>query len=366
MVQVRLLKFLDRCVGAAAVWGLPRPTASGMDVPRKFLIIRPGGIGDAVLLIPAIRVLYDNYPGAEITVLAEQRNGAIFSFCPFVTRILLYDRPKDLRKAVSDTYDVIIDTEQWHRLSAVYARFAGAAMRMGFDTNGRRRLFTHAIPYSHDTYEAESFLTLLEPLGCSGSWPSATPFLQIPEPALQQADRLMKSLPGKTHVVLFPGASIPERRWGAERFHELARRLCRHGLHVIVIGGPGDAAAGDAIVADGNGVSLAGRTSLAETAAVLSRASLLVTGDSGMLHLAVGLDVPTVSLFGPGIAKKWAPRGNRHRVLNRNLDCSPCTRFGTTPACPLDARCLKEIDCDAVEQAVVELLTFCGVKLCCK
>jgi ADP-heptose:LPS heptosyltransferase len=75
---------------------------------------------------------------------------------------------------------------------------------------------------------------------------------------------------------------------------------------------------------------------------------LLVSGDSGVLHLAVGLDVPTVSLFGPGIAEKWAPRGDIHRVIDHHLACSPCTRFGTTPPCPIQARCLADIGVDEV------------------
>lgn len=355
MLRVRLLKILDRYVGAFAVQCIPSPTLSNIGSPRRFLIIRPGGIGDAVLLIPAIRVLHEKFPDADITVLAERRNGAMFAFCPSVKRVLLYDRLHDLQSALSGAYDVIIDTEQWHRLSAVCARLPRAGMRIGFATNGRRRLFTNQIPYSHDTYEVDSFLALLEPLGCKVSGKSCAPYLLIPESALIACNRLLLPCSGKRIVVLFPGASIPERRWGADRFHDLARRLSRRGLCIVVIGGPGDVPSGEVIVAEGCGINLAGRTNLAETAAIISRAEMLVTGDSGMLHLAVGLDVPTVSLFGPGIAMKWAPRGKRHRVLNKNLECSPCTRFGTTPSCLLNAQCLKDIDCDEVEQAVNEL-----------
>ena len=76
-----------------------------------------------------------------------------------------------------------------------------------------------------------------------------------------------------------------------------------------------------------------------------------------ILHLAVGLGIPTVSLFGPGIAAKWAPRGERHVVINLNLPCSPCTRFGTTPPCPIHARCIQEISVDLVYQTAVALMT---------
>jgi len=84
---------------------------------------------------------------------------------------------------------------------------------------------------------------------------------------------------------------------------------------------------------------------------------LLITGDSGVLHIAVGVGTRTVSLFGPGIEKKWAPSGDCHMVLNKGLSCSPCTRFGYTPTCRIGARCLAEITVGEVEDAVIRLLT---------
>lgn len=125
---------------------------------------------------------------------------------------------------------------------------------------------------------------------------------------------------------------------------------------MVVVGGGRDREVGEAILVGCKGLNLAGVTLLAETAAVLQRSSLLVTGDSGILHMAVGLKVPTVSLFGPGIAAKWAPRGEKHIVLNKNLPCSPCTRFGSTPPCPEGGRCIQEIAVEEVAEAVSMLL----------
>ena len=144
----------------------------------------------------------------------------------------------------------------------------------------------------------------------------------------------MEPLASHVFVTLFPGASIPECRWGDEKLHCLADCLNEQGLAVVVVDGDQDREAGSMILSGSKGLNLAGGTSLAETAAVLQRSSLLATGDSGVLHMAVGLDVPTVSLFGPGIAAKWAPRGEKHVILNKNLPCSPCSRFRTTPPCP--------------------------------
>jgi ADP-heptose:LPS heptosyltransferase len=148
----------------------------------------------------------------------------------------------------------------------------------------------------------------------------------------------------------------------------VAELLAAFGIPVVVVGGSEDRRQGEEIVSGGKGLNLTGRTSLSETAAVIQRSVLLLSGDSGILHIAVGLDKPTVSLFGPGRARKWAPRGERHIVINKGLSCAPCTTFGTTPPCPIGAKCMGDITVDEVFNAVTVLLTATGglPSSCCK
>lgn len=355
------LKKVDGALGSllARFWPRPGPTNTPPDCPRRLLLIRPGGIGDAVLLVPAIRAFKKSYPECDVTILAEGRNGAAFALCPEVNQVLLYDHPKQLFAALRRRYDLVIDTEQWHRLSALIARLIRADLKIGFATNERQRLFNVAVPYAHEDYEVNSFLRLVEPLGIKNQ-ETEYPFLKVPEDIARKAEKKLESLADQTFVVLFSGASIPERRWGADRFHRLALWLNQQGLAVVVVGGGQDREVGETILSGCQGLNLAGSTSLAETAAVLQRACLLVSGDSGVLHMAIGLDVPTVSLFGPGIDAKWAPRGAKHRVLNKKLSCSPCTRFGTTPPCPDEGRCIQEISVDEVASDVAVLLKIIG------
>ena len=338
------------------------PAAKGRQVgaPRRFLVIRPGGIGDAVLLVPALLALKERFPEATVTVLAERRNGSVFSLCPAVDRLLLYDHKSDLLKAVRGHYDVAIDTEQWHRLSAVVARLSGAPVSIGFATNNRGRLFSHQIDYSHDDYERLSFFHLLAPLGIYPPAVLRLPFLAIPEQATSRVADLLAPLSGQHLVAIFTGASIAERRWGAERFRQVALALAAGGLGVVVVGGPDEVADGDLVVGEGVGLNLAGKTTLAETAAVIARSVLLLSGDSGVLHIAVGLGIATVALFGPGVEAKWGPKGEGGVILNRHLVCSPCTRFGCTPRCATKARCLAEIMPGEVIKAVVSLTAATG------
>lgn len=351
------MKGLDAFIGSITASIFPTPVQRGISSNiTSLLFIRPGGIGDAVLLAVAIRILKNKYPKAHITILAEQRNVGIFSLVHGADKILCYDQPCEFIQSLRSRYDVVIDTEQWHRLSAVVARLVRAPVKIGFATNERRRMFTHNVPYSHDDYEADSFAHLLEPLGIeAGGVDIGTSFLSIPDTASDKATGLLESLHDKPFVVISPGASIVERQWGTERFSEVVKQLAEKGFNIVIVGGREDQPAGELIVREG-GLNLAGLTTLAETATVISRSQMLISGDSGVLHIAVGLDIPSVSLFGPGIASKWAPRGEKHIVLNLKLSCSPCTKFGTTPQCPYNVRCMKEITADQVVDAAVTLL----------
>ena len=354
------LKKVDGIIGSLLARVCPRPIQPGAPLSHvsSLLLIRPGGIGDAVLLASVIGRLSEIFPAARIEVLAEKRNAGAFALCPGIDRVLCYDRPGELWQALKSRYDVVVDTEQWHRLSALVARMIRSQMKIGYGTNERERLFTHPVDYRHENYERDSFFELLKPLGIEPPATVLSPFLTIPTIDQENADNMLGDLREVPFVALFPGASIAERCWGTEKFRQLAGRVIDEGLAVVVVGGKEDVAAGSAIVDDLRALNLTGKTSLCVTAGVLNRAQLLVSGDSGVLHIGVGLGTPTVSLFGPGIAAKWAPRGKQHAVINHKLPCSPCTRFGTTPPCPIGAKCIQEISVDEVFVAARHLLNL--------
>jgi len=356
-VKPSFLKSVDSIIGSLAIRLTPPPRARSFpdsDI-RSILVIRPGGIGDAALLAPTIYTLQQRYPLAHIHVLAEKRNGGTFTLIPGIARLRLYDTPTGLVETLQTRYDLVIDTEQWHRLSALIARLTRAPILIGFDTNDRRRMFTHTVSYSHDEYEADSFMHLVDPLGIGCSRNETVKFLFPPDYAQQQATRLLHHVGSDPFVTIFPGASIKERQWGSDRFRKVVRELEGNGLRSVIVGGPTDRSQGEEIVVGSSAINLAGSTTLAGTAAVIASSRLLLSGDSGVLHIGVGLGVPTVSLFGPGIAAKWAPRGPGHTVFDKGLSCSPCTRFGTTPPCPRNVSCLSEIMPEEVADAILHM-----------
>jgi ADP-heptose:LPS heptosyltransferase len=352
-VNIRLMKFIDAAIGRIATSFIPAPAnRKPVSCIASVLIIRPGGIGDAVLLASVICSLKKTYPAIHITILAEKRNVGVFPLIPGVDRLLCYDQICDLIKALRGSYDVVIDTEQWHRMSAVVSRITRAPVKIGFDTNERRRMFTHTIPYSHDDYEVVSFANLMCAVFTDLPDVVAYESFSLPETAILKAQSMIKSLSGVQRVVaLFPGASIPEKRWPLQSWRTLAQHLAKNGMGVVVVGGKDVVGDADDIIRSLPGINTAGRLTLVETAAILKQSQLLVSGDSGVLHLAWLTGTPTVSLFGPSNAAKWAPCGDKHLVITRKLPCSPCSSFGNTPPCPISARCMSEISVDEVVEA---------------
>ncbi len=366
--KVEFLKRFDSTFGRLACSFstlVVKPRKSVKELSPKILVIRPGGIGDAALLYPALKALRESFKDSEINVLAEKRNEGILMGCSYFNNMFLYDsRPLlELFNIISSDYDIVIDTEQWHRLTAALSYLTGAPIRSGFATNEREALFTHAVRYFHDDYEVKSFLNLVSAVtGKQYDFDKDEPFIPLAtnivswvRPDIEEFRRKWKTVVG-----VFAGATIPERRWGVKRFAELAKSLHGEGVGTVMVGGRvdiKDAGSFEEIVGTENMLNFVGKTSLMETAAIISKLDLFVTGDTGLMHVAYGVGTPTVSLFGAGIQKKWGPIGKRHVVINKNLPCSPCTKFGYTPKCPYKVKCLEDITVDEVKESVLRLLS---------
>jgi len=363
--SITLLKKIDAVVGPPLLGlaTLRKPKSvlpAGHKLgPKHILIIRPGGIGDAALLIPSLKALRKASPGVQVEVLCEPRNRGIFSSSPFVDRIFNYRDFKDLVHVQKRRYEMVIDTEQSHFLSTILASKFRRSTLVGFATNGREAVYGIGIEYSQEQYEMNCFSRLFE--GAINGW-SRHPFWDPPYfyPLPEEKRKVSKLLRGirRPIVCIFPGASIEERRWPTERWASVTEHLWSEGFQPVLLGGANERGLAHEITAQADCplMNFCGDLSLSETGALFERTKLLISTDSGILHLGVLSGVPTVSLFGPGIAKKWGPKGENHIILNKELPCSPCTRFGETPPCPMGAQCMTAIMVDDVIKATSELL----------
>ncbi|MBF0607102.1 MAG: glycosyltransferase family 9 protein [Candidatus Magnetobacterium sp. LHC-1] len=360
MNKTEVLKRLDAAIGRPLV-PLTRILAGGRRWKstkiRNILFIRPGGIGDAVLLLPGIDHVKQTFPEASVDVLCEGRNAGVFGMTAAIRRTYLYDGGIELLRCMTNRYDVVIDTEQWHRLSAIVAAATQAPIRLGFDTNNRGTLFTHKIAYSHDDYEAVSFANLIALLtGQLFPFDHDEPFIGLADVDIPGGLSLSGGESDR-FVAIFPGASVRERRWGGQNYGMVAGALSNRGYTPVILGAGADKADAAEISRHCNQcINLTGKTTLVQSAVVLKVSRLLISADSGLLHIAVGVGTPTVSLFGSGVRGKWAPRGKAHRVISAGLGCSPCTRFGYTPPCKIGVKCLTSITPEEITEAALQVL----------
>ncbi|MFQ5890110.1 MAG: glycosyltransferase family 9 protein [Gemmatimonadota bacterium] len=256
--------------------------------------------------------------------------------------------------------------------AAVIFLLAGVASRRGVSVRGRSWMLTEAV-------DREPLLTghrVLEYMHLVG--PGRTPS-DPPPPRLACSDearrawralgeRLGLGAAAGSTVALFPGANASSRRWPTERFTRLAGWLAREGHRVLVLGGPGERQL-TARVADGGAAGageiwdLGGRTTLEELVGALCACDVLVTNDTGPMHVAAALDRPIVALEGAADLRQTRPLGSRVRIVGHfELSCVPCVknecpRTGRGFALPeAERECMRLITVDAVHEAVASLL----------
>ena len=364
MARAGLLKRLDAAFGPALCALAARPqrapeTRTLRDFPGgRVLVVRPGGIGDAVLLLPALAALRRAAPASPVDVLCEARNAPLFALSGLADRILPYDAHplRTVRTLRRTRYAAALDTEQFHPSSALFCALSRAPLRIGFNVAPARfGVYTRIVPYDLSGPESAQFARLFAAALDLPAGDASPPFER------SSFEQITIPLP-TTYAALHVGGSAPCKRWRSERFAALAAALAeRHALPCVLLGAREDLPAARSILslfpshASASSpsspvvapVNLVGRLDLARTAAVCARASLLVGPDSGLAHLAAAVGTPVVALFGPSDPAKWGPPPDRGTALRHPLPCSPCSMFGYTKPCRSFA-CMDAISVEEV------------------
>lgn len=369
--RARLLKTLDATAGYAIckILGRMRHHAGRPELAptpdfsaiQRLLVIRPGGMGDMLMLLPALQALQRANPEVIIDIVCEKRNAEVLALAGYSRSTLLYDaNPLGcLRRLRQHRYDVVIDTEQFHNFSAVMAWYCGAPVRVGFKINpARLPLYTHLVSYDIDGYEMQQFGRLLEPFDISLAAESLHGILQ------EATNELPIHMPGNIKplsergplIVIAPGSSNPYKHWGATKCAELITRLDADNRSFVLVGGQGDIDAEVlAQTAAARTIDTCGTLDLSQTAAILNAATLYIGCDSGLTHLATALGRPTLALFGPSDSQKWSQQHRTHGVIRKQLPCSPCSIFGYHKLCR-NIPCMGGITVDEVVSAAEALL----------
>lgn len=338
------------------------------------LVIQTSFLGDTVLTTPLVRELAARGP---VDIVVTPAAAPLLAGNPHLRAVFPYDKrgrdagPAGLLRLArrlraharahgDDPRARTAYLAQGSVRSAVLALLAGARERVGFDRSTGRRLYTRRVPHRADRHHAERLWRLAFPdfPGIEPTGDALRPELH-PGPAERAAvDALLGDGDVRPLAVLAPGSVWATKRW--PYYTELAARLVPR-VRLAIVGGPDDAELARGIAAAANDSTLVdatGRLSLLGSAELIARAAALVTNDSSPQHLASAVGTPTITIFGPTVpAFGFGPLAPRSRTLGHpTLPCRPCHHHGP-PKCPLGHwRCMRELDVDTVERAVLELL----------
>jgi lipopolysaccharide heptosyltransferase I len=294
----------------------------------NILLVRLGALGDVVHAVPAAAALRHAFPQARIDWLVDAKHRAIVDLVTAIDRTIPLERAtmagwmSVVRTLRQTPYDIALDLQGLLK-SAVLARGSGARRVVGFSIWHLRE--KTARPFYSDTLEAEGGhviaknLRLLRAVGVEDD-EIRFPLADVPSAAL---DELRRRQGDRPFALINAGAAWPNKRWPAERFGELAaflREAC--GLDPIVLWGPGEEALANQVIAASSGTAVAAPpTGVADLVALARASALVISGDTGPLHIATAVGTPTVSLFGPTDPARNGPFAADDVTVSRYDSC---------------------------------------------
>jgi heptosyltransferase-2 len=335
--------------------------------PQKILMRGPNWVGDAVLAIPAMKAVRARFPGAEITLLVRPWVAGLFTSADFIDQLWtepkpsrFADWPRIARNIRSRQFDLALLFPNSFE-SALMVFLARVPQRIGYARDGRSWMLTDSIwPSTEERHQVHYYLELAKRISAPVENPSIAIKATIAEK--QSAREVLKEagVPERArYIVLNPGAAYGSaKRWSADRFAETAGILARdYGFRVVIIGSETERPIAEHIQSSGFRETcppaiLNGKTTLECLIGVLSECSLMITNDSGPMHIAAALGVPTVAVFGATNDIATGPWGPRTRVVRHPVACSPCMLRN----CPIDHRCMAGVTAMDVCTAARELL----------
>ncbi len=332
----------------------------------QILIVAPSWIGDTILAQPLFMRLHEKQPELALDVLAPPWTAPLLARMPEVRRVLenpfahgefkLAARWRLGRTLRSAGYDeVIVLPNSWK--SALAPFFAGIPLRTGYKGESRVGLLNcrHHLDPAALPQLAQRYVQLAEapgsiPTEASRSLPQAH---LTSTPEQQQAVRQALGLPAGVMPAIFcPGAEFgPAKRWPSRHFAALARLLAAKDIPVWLLGSNKDATLGDGIaqMSQGAALNLCGRTSLEQAIDLIAGARLVVSNDSGLMHVAAALDRPLYALYGSSSPAYTPPLSARAKIISLQLECSPCFKR----ACPLGHfNCMEQLKAEQVMQQI--------------
>jgi len=334
---------------------------------HKILIRGTNWIGDAVMTLPAVASVRAAYPRAHLAILAKPPVDDIYRMFSAADEIIPYENKFDnplgvfrlawqLRRKKFDAAILLQNAIE----AAIIARTAGISVRAGYNSDGRGFLLTHAVRRRAEIFKVHQidyYLEMVKALGCANVDRAMHLETRI-SPAIAK-DVLRKYLPDNSRCLIgiAPGATYgPAKRWLTERFAAAGDCLGRDlNAQVVLFGGKADWETAEQVrkQAHTGMINLAGLASLTESVYLISQCRLFLSNDSGLMHVAGALNIPTVAVFGSTNPVTTSPPGEKTILVRKDVPCSPCLK----KTCPTDFRCMMLITVEDVVGAAKKLLT---------
>jgi len=331
----------------------------------KILILKPSSLGDVVQALPVLRLLKRHLPASEIYWWIDSNLAPLLEGDPDLAGVVPFARRRwatprhwpeiwrSIRWLRQQAFDWVIDLQCLMR-SGAFAWLTNGKLLIGLDEprEGARGFYDLIVRRpSALTHAVDWYLSVLPPLGV----PADGEFQWLPErPGLAESVRRKWPVERAKWIIIQPGARWLNKRWPAESYAEVVRRLAATNLEFqfVILGGEEDRPLGEVIArVDGRRcLDLTGRISLPEMVEWIRLSKLMVTNDTGPMHVAAALGTPVVALFGPTEPRRTGPYRQLEHVVRLELPCVPCLKPRCAYAKPLE--CLRAISPAAVVDAV--------------
>ncbi len=333
----------------------------------RILVTRVDRIGDVVLSTPVLEALRSRFPFAHIAMMISPATRDLVEGNPNIDEVIVYDKTgrqkswkgtwRFSKKLKEKDFDIVIHLHPTNRVNWV-SFLAGIPVRLGYRWKNYR-LLTHVVPYlKHEglKHEAQYNFDLLKRLGIDAPSEIRT-HVPLSEEIYESLIDIKKEagLESDSFITINPGSSCPSKMWPASRFAELADRITeKFGIPVVFIGGDKEKSLAAQMMKwmKTKPVDLTGKLSLSQTAWLLKQADLLVSNDSGPVHIANAVGTPAISIFGrkqPGLSpRRWGPVGKDSTVIHKDVGCTVCAAH----ECEYSFLCLDAISIEEVLQAV--------------
>ena len=319
---------------------------------------------------PTIRAIRKGFPNAHISILSKPWVAPVFENSPHIDNLMIYDG-KGRHKGISGKLRLARDVKKYgfdvaillqNAFEAALITFlAGIPIRIGYNTDARRMLLTHAVSCTDEIkkqHQTQYYLNILNGVGMKTSNRDFS--LKLGQKDRLRAGQILMNQGITSHdklVGINPSATFgPAKQWPLDRYAQLADRIHEHtNARIIIFGGPPDQRLGKDIsrIMQHPPIDLSGKTSLGEAMALIESCALFITNDSGLMHVAAALNVPLIAIFGSTNPTTTGPLSSKSRVVQVPMECSPCLK----PECPKGhLNCMDQIGVEMVFNIVKEIL----------